>query len=317
MVLCLIGTNTISFANDVDFSDLEGFGRLRLYPCLRAEEVIENCADADVLLVNKTDLNARVVKALPQLRYIGLYSTGYNNVDLAACRERGIVVSNTPGYSTDAVAQHAVALLLAGAGSLLDYAASVARGDWEKCGVFSYYDYPMVEVNGKTLGIFGFGNIGKKVAEIASALGMRVIVCTRTQPKDSPYECVSREEIFARSDFLSLHCPQNSSTVGLVNRETLALMKPTAILVNTARGGLVDERALAEALNTGRLAGAYLDVVSEEPVKADNPLLRAKNCRLTPHVAWQPRETRRRLHKRVVEHLQAFLAGFPYDVVSD
>ena len=148
MKIYLIGTNTISFANDIDFSDLKAFGELRLFPCLSADEVIESCADADILLVNKTDLSARVIAALPRLKYIGLYSTGFNNVDLSACRARGIVVSNTPDYSTEAVAQHTAALLLAGAGSLLDYTASVARGDWQKCAAFSYYDYPMVEVSG-------------------------------------------------------------------------------------------------------------------------------------------------------------------------
>lgn len=250
------------------------------------------------------------------MKYIGLYSTGFNNVDLSACRARGIVVSNTPDYSTEAVAQHTAALLLAGAGSLLDYTASVARGDWQKCAAFSYYDYPMVEVSGKTLGIFGFGNIGKRAAEIGAALGMRILVHTRTK-REMPYEYVEREELFARADFLSLHCPQGPDTLHIVNGETLSLMKPTAILINTARGGLIDENALADALNGGRLAGAYLDVLSEEPVRPENPLLRAKNCHITPHVAWQPRETRLRLHRRVAEHLAAFLKGRPYDTVTD
>ena len=188
MVICLIGTDTVSFAGDVDFSSLKAFGELRLYPCLTAEQVIENCKDADVLLANKTDLNAEVIAALPRLKYIGLYSTGFNNVDLDAAKARGIAVSNTPDYSTDAVAQHTISLLLAGAGSLIDYTASVARGDWEKCSAFSYYDYPMLEVSGKTLGIFGLGHIGAKVAGVASAVGMRVIVLTRTRRSYCPYE---------------------------------------------------------------------------------------------------------------------------------
>ena len=316
MKIYLIGTNTISFANDIDFSDLKAFGELHLFPCLSADEVIESCADADILLVNKTDLSAHVIAALPRLKYIGLYSTGFNNVDLSAYRARGIVVSNTPDYSTEAVAQHTAALLLAGAGSLLGYTASVARGDWQKCAAFSYYDYPMVEVSGKTLGIFGFGNIGKRAAEIGAALGMRILVHTRTK-REMPYEYVEREELFARADFLSLHCPQGPDTLHIVNGETLSLMKPTAILINTARGGLIDENALADALNGGRLAGAYLDVLSEEPVRPENPLSRAKNCHITPHVAWQPRETRLRLHRRVAEHLAAFLEGRPYDTVTD
>lgn len=317
MNICLIGTDTVAFAGDVDFSSLKKFGELRLYPCLSADQAIENCADADVLLVNKTDLSARVIAALPRLKYIGLYSTGFNNVDLSACKKRGIVVSNTPDYSTDAVAQHALALLLAGAGSLLDYTASVRRGDWEKCAAFSYYDYPMVEVSGKTLGIFGFGNIGRKVAKAAAALGMKILVCTRTKKADCPYEYAEKEALFSRSDFLSLHCPQNAETFGLIGEKSLALMKPTAILINTARGGLIDERALADALDGGRLAGAYLDVASEEPIRSDNPLLKAKNCHMTPHIAWQPLETRLRLHERVTEHLAAYLAGRPYDVVND
>ena len=269
MNICLIGTDTIAFAGDVDFSSLKKFGELRLYPCLSADQVIENCADADVLLVNKTDLSARVIAALPRLKYIGLYSTGFNNVD------------------------------------------------WENCAAFSYYDYPMVEVSGKTLGIFGFGNIGRKVAKAAEALGMKILVCTRTKKADCPYEYAEKEALFSRSDFLSLHCPQNAETLGLIGEKSLALMKPTAILINTARGGLIDERALADALDGGRLAGAYLDVVSEEPIRSDNPLLKAKNCHMTPHIAWQPLETRLRLHERVTEHLEAYLAGRPYDVVND
>lgn len=316
MVICLIGTNTISFSDDVDFSTLKQYGELRLYPGLTAEETIANCQDADILLVNKTDLCAKVIESLPCLKYIGLYSTGYNNVDLDACKKRNIVVCNTPDYSTDAVAQHAIALLLAGAGSLVDYVNSVARGDWEKCSVFSYYDYPMVEIKGKTLGIFGLGNIGKRVAEIGAALGMEILVCTRTRRSGCPWKYVTKEELFSRADFLSLHCPQNAETKGLVNAETLALMKPSAILINTARGGLIDEQALADALNGGRLAGAFLDVVSVEPIRSDNPLLHAKNCRLTPHIAWQPQETRLRLHRRVEEHLAAFFRGTPYDVVN-
>ena len=316
MVICLIGTNTVSFSGDVDFSSLEKYGDLRLYPSLTAEETIARCSDADVLLVNKTDLSEKVIASLPRLKYIGLYSTGYNNVDLAACKKRGIVVSNTPDYSTDAVAQHAVALLLAGAGSLVDYVCSVERGDWQRCSGFSYYDYPMVEVKGKTLGIFGYGSIGKRVAEIGAALGMRVIVCTRTRRPGCPFPYVDKETLFSQSDFLSLHCPQTPETQGLIDARALAKMKRTAILINTARGGLIDESALAAALNENRIAGAYLDVVSEEPVRADNPLLKAKNCRLTPHVAWQPLETRLRLHKRVEEHLAAFLSGGPRDVVG-
>ena len=255
MVICLIGTNTISFSGDVDFSSLEKYGDLRLYPSLTAEETIARCSDADVLLVNKTDLSEKVIASLPRLKYIGLYSTGYNNVDLAACKKRGIVVSNTPDYSTDAVAQHAVALLLAGAGSLVDYV----------CSGFSYYDYPMVEVKGKTLGIFGYGSIGKRVAEIGAALGMRVIVCTRTRRPGCPFPYVDKETLFSQSDFLSLHCPQTPETQGLIDARALAKMKRTAILINTARGGLIDESALAAALNENRIAGAYLDVVSEEP----------------------------------------------------
>lgn len=315
MVICLIGENTVSFAGDVPLSSLEKYGTLRLYPCLSGEETAEKCNDADILLANKTDLSEKVIAALPRLKYIGLYSTGYNNVDLDACKKRGIVVCNTPDYSTEAVAQHAIALLLSGAGSLPEYMRSVERGDWQRCSAFSYYDYPMVEVSGKTLGIFGYGHIGKRVAEIGAALGMRVLVCTRTQKPGCPFPYADKDTLFARSDFLSLHCPLTPQTRNLIDEKALAQMKKSAILVNTARGGLVDEKALARALNEGRLAGACLDVVSEEPVRADNPLLSAKNCRLTPHIAWQPLETRLRLHRRVEEHLAAFLAGHPYDVV--
>ena len=317
MNICLIGTDTIAFAGDVDFSSLKKFGELRLYPCLSADQVIENCADADVLLVNKTDLSARVIAALPRLKYIGLYSTGFNNVDLSACKKRGIVVSNTPDYSTDAVAQHTLALLLAGAGSLLDYTASVRRGDWEKCAAFSYYDYPMVEVSGKTLGIFGFGNIGRKVAKAAVALGMKILVCTRTKKADCPYEYAEKEALFSRSDFLSLHCPQNAETLGLIGEKSLALMKPTAILINTARGPIVDEAALIDALTTGKIATAGLDTYEREPLPKDHPLLTLDNVVASAHAGGNTKDNDINMVNYVYHNIVAFDRGEPLNTPGD
>ena len=247
---------------------------------------------------------------------MGVFATGYNCIDISACREKGIVVCNVPDYSTHAVSQHAFALLLSLYGKINEYTSSVASGDWVKSETFCYFPWATRELYGKTFGVYGYGSIGRAAAKIAEAFGMKVIVCTRTIPENCKYEIVSKEEIFKRSDVLSLHCPLTESTKGLVNERTLALMKPSAVLVNTARGGLVDEHALASALNEGRLYGACLDTVAEEPMLADNPLLGAKNCLITPHVAWVAHETRVRLVGIAAENLEMFLKGTPQNIVN-
>ena len=303
-------------AGDINFSALEKLGEVSYYDVLSPAALARAAGGAQALLVNKARVDETLLEQCPDLKYVGTYATGYNNVDLAACDRRGITVCNVPGYSTNAVAQHVFALLLMFCGAVDKYASSVAKGDWKRAKTFSYMPWSTHEVYGRTFGVYGYGNIGRAVAGIAEAFGMRVIVCTRTRPADCPYEIVGPDEIFTRSHFLSLHCPLTEQTEGLVNERTISLMRRDAVLINTARGGLVDEKALAAALNGGRIAGACLDVIAVEPMKKDCPLFRAKHCIITPHVAWVPRETRQRLVDAVAENLENFIAGNPVNVVN-
>lgn len=308
--------NTVSYDNDVDFKEIEKLGEVRYADPETKEELIEACKDADAVLVNKVMMDEYVVSRLPRLKYIGVFATGYNNLDLAACKARGIVCCNAPGYSTNAVAQHAIGMLLAAAGSFPLYFASVRRGDWTKVKDFTYHTYPTFEVAGSTLGIIGYGNIGKRVAGIARAMDMKVIVNTRSKIEDEGIEQVTTEEIFRRSDFLSLHCPLNDSTREIVNANTLSLMKPTAAIINTARGGLINEPDMAGALRTGKIRCLFADTVAVEPMPLDNPLYRLENCFITPHTAWLAANTRQKLVSTVADNLRAFLNGAPKNVIS-
>lgn len=310
-----VDTQTVSYG-DIDFSPIEALGDVTFYNVLTPDELVVAAKDADVLLVNKAEVTRALAQSCPRLKYVGTYSTGYNNVDTVALKELGIVASNVPGYSTNAVCQHVFALMLMFAGKTDAYAASVADGEWIRSKAFCYFPWTMSEIYGKTLGIYGYGNIGRAVARVAEAFGMNVIVHTRSVPKDCPYELVSSDGIFARSDFLSFHCPLNAQTQKIINARTLSLMKPTAVIINTARGALADEYALKEALNSGKIAGACLDVIATEPMRADCPLIGAKNCIITPHIAWGPRETRTRLVGIVAENLRAFLNGSPQNVIT-
>lgn len=305
-----VDTCTVS-CGDIDFSALGELGEVTFYDVLSAGGLIHAAENADALLVNKASVDEKLISSCKNLRYVGTYSTGYNNIDLDACAKAGITVCNVPGYSTHAVSQHVFALLLSFVGEIQKYGSSVARGDWKRAKTFCYMPWQTREIYGKTFGIYGFGNIGRATARIAEAFGMRVIVHTRTRPEDCPYELVSAEEIFAQSDFLSLHCPLNDKTRGIVNEQSIALMKREAIIINTARGGLIDEVALAKALNSGRISGACLDVLTDEPMRKDCPLIKAKNVLITPHIAWIPRETRQRLVGEVADNLACFIAGSP------
>ena len=256
-----------------------------------------------------------MISSLPKLKYIGLTATGYNNVDIEYVREKGITICNVPNYSTVDVAQHVFAFLLHYANKINEYDASVKDGDWLKSKTFCYFDTPIVELYNKTMGIIGFGNIGKKVADIASAFGMKVLVYSRTK-KQSEYEFCSKEELFKRSDFISLHCPLNEKTSRLINKETLSLMKPTSVLINTSRGGVIDEYALKEALEQGKIKHALLDVLTIEPMNKDCPLIGVKNVTFTPHVAWAPVECRQRLIEIVAQNVKAFIDGNPQNVVN-
>ena len=300
----------------MDFSEFSGLGEVKFFGEIPREELFDLCADRDALIVNKVEVDEALLAACPNLKYVGTFATGYNVVDIEACRRRGVTVCNAPNYSTHSVSQHVFALLLNFYGQISKYTSSVAAGDWIRSKTFTYFPYPTYELYGKTFGVFGYGNIGKSVAKIAEAFGANVVVSTRTPPKGCPYKIADFEELLKTSDILSLHCPLTEKTANLIDAKALRLMKSNAVLINTARGGLVDEAALADALNSGKIAGACLDTVAVEPMRADNPLYGAKNCLITPHIGWVPRETRKRLLGIAAGNLRAFMEGRPINVVS-
>lgn len=302
---------------DVSFAPMEAVGEITYYDVLPPERIAEAIGDRDAVVVNKANITAEIMDACPNLKFIGLFATGYNNIDTVAAAQRGIAVCNVPGYSTQSVAQHTIALMLHFASRVDEYAASVARGDWANAATFSYLSFPSRELAGQTLGIYGYGNIGREVAKIALAFGMKVIATVRTpRAAEVGVEYVTVEELFARSDYLSLHCPLTEQTRHLVNAQTLSLMKPTAYIINTARGGVIEEDALVDALNSGRLAGAGIDVLDREPMRPGHPYLTAKNCYITPHVAWGTIDARTRLIDMVADNLRAFEAGNPINRVN-
>lgn len=302
---------------DLRMDALEQLGEVAFYDRTAQEEIVGRIGDASVVLTNKARITREVMEACPQIRYIGVLATGYNVVDIAAAKERGIVVTNVPAYSTQAVAQHTMALLLASMSRVSEYNARVKRGDWCASPDFCFFAGPMEEIAGKTLGIVGFGHIGQAVARAALGLDMRVIVHTRT-PKVG-FEVVrfaAMDELLAQSDVITLHCPLTAQTQGLIGGEAIAQMKDGVRVINTARGPLVDGRAMAEALARGRVACYMADVMETEPPEKENPLLLAPNTILTPHVAWAPRQTRERLMEISINNVRAFLAGAPQNVVS-
>lgn len=302
---------------DLSWAPLEALGRVTVYDSTPADCVVRRAQDAEALIVNRIVLNRAVLDALPKLRYIGTLATGYNTIDVRAAREKGVTVCNVPLYCVETVAQLTLALLLALCCRVEQLSAVTRSGGWNDAVEATHTTAPILELSGKTLGILGFGNIGRAVAQLGLALGMRVLVHSRTQ-RTLPAGCTwcGFETLFETADVVSLHCPLTDETRGIVSASVLARMKPTALLINTARGALVDENALADALNSGRLAGAGLDVMAEEPPRPDHPLLTAKNCLITPHIAWASREARLRLIDAVAGNLRAFLAGQPVNVVS-
>ena len=300
---------------DLPWTFLNGIVEYQVYERTSPEEVIQRIGDSDAIFLNKIQITKNVFDACPNLKYIGVLATGYNVIDLDAARAHGVTVTNIPAYSTDSVAQHVFSFILYFTNQVAQHSASVMNGDWIKCRDFCFWNGSLSELTGKTLGIFGYGNIGSRVAEIARAFGMNIICCTRT-PKEGMPEAVSFEELLKRSDFLTLHAPLTEQTKNIINKDSLALMKNTAYLINTARGGFVVEDELADCLNEGKIAGYAADVLLQEPMAADCPLLKAKNCIITPHIAWAPRETRKRLQGIAEENLKAWIAGKPINVVS-
>ena len=303
---------------DLSWAPLEALGPCRVYDRTPPAETRARCHGAAIVLTNKTVLDGDLIGSLPDLRYIGVMATGYNVVDLAAARARQIPVTNVPAYSTPSVVQLTFALLLELTHHVGRHARGVREGRWSASPDFCYWETPLVELAGRGFGIVGFGNVGRSVAGVAVAFGCRVLVHTRTPPPEAPpgVQFVDLPTLFRDSDVVSLHCPLTPQTRHLVNRERLALMKPSAYLLNCGRGPLVDEAALAEALNTGRLAGAGLDVLETEPPAPDHPLLTARDCVITPHLGWATRAARERLLATVVENVRAFLSGRPRHVVN-
>ena len=302
---------------DVDWGRLKSLGELTIFEKTLEHEIVERARDADIVITNKTPLSGETLKQLTKCRYVGTLSTGYNVVDLQMADALGIVVSNVPTYCTQAVAQMTFALLLELTNHVALHDQSVHSGDWSSSSQFCYWKSPLVELEHKTMGILGFGNIGQAVARIAQAMGMEVLVHSRTK-KELPegYTWVDETRLFQESDVLSVHCPLTSQTEGFICRKRLSLMKKSAFFINTSRGQVVREADLAEALNTGTIAGAALDVLSQEPPEKDNPLLTAKHCIITPHISWAARESRISLIETVTDNIEHFLMGNPQNVVN-
>ena len=296
---------------DLSWSGMEALGEFTVYDRTAPSELLERSEGAEVLITNKTLITAENMAELPNLKYIGVLATGYNVVDIDAAKARGIVVTNIPAYSTNSVAQMVFAHVLNITQHVGHYADENAKGRWSSNADFCYWDTNLVELDGKKMGIVGLGNIGKATARIALAFGMEVLAYTSKEQKDLPLgvKKVTLDELFAESDVLSLHCPLTPDTKEMVNANRLRMMKPNAILINTGRGPLVNEQDLADALNEGRIAGAGLDVLSVEPALANNPLLSAKNCFITPHIAWATKEARTRLMDIAVNNLKSYQEG--------
>ena len=301
---------------DQSWAVIEALGSITYYDRSSPSEVPERCAKAEVIITNKTPISAVTISSATNLKLIAVTATGYNIVDVAAAQARGVVVCNVPGYGTDSVAQHTWALLLELSNQVGLHAQSVRAGEWVQSADWCYLKSPIVELAGKTLGIVGFGRIGQQVAAVGRAFGMRVIFHNRSVLSGTVGEQRSLSQVFAESDVISLHCPLTADNQGFVNTTLLGAMKPSAFLLNTARGQLINEQDLADALNGGVLAGAGLDVLSTEPPAANNPLLGAKNCILTPHTAWISYEARRRVMAVTGQNIKAFAEGTPQNVVS-
>ncbi|MDU5512226.1 D-2-hydroxyacid dehydrogenase [Enterococcus gilvus] len=306
---------------DLDWQGFEAFGEVTVYDRTSftdKQEIIDRIGEAEAILTNKTPIDEEILSAVPKLKYIGVVATGYNVVDVAAARKRNIPVTNIPSYGTDAVAQFTFALLLEIANQVGVHNASVQKGEWQQSTDFTYQKTPLMELRGKTIGLIGYGEIAQATATIAHAFNMKVIYWNH-RPKKAQEDWakqVSIEELYQQADIISLHVPQTSETEKMINQKTIARMKEGVILLNTARGGLLDEAAVADALNRGQIFAAGVDVVSKEPMTKDNPLMSAKNCIITPHIAWRPLETRERLMEIAVDNFAAYLAGKEKNVVN-
>ncbi len=306
---------------DISWDGIRQFGDVTVYDRTdtgNEKEIIERIGDAEAVFTNKTPLSKHVFEACPALKYTGVLATGYNVVDISAARENGVTVTNIPTYGTAVVGQFAIALLLEICSRVGHHDQAVHSGAWENCNDWCFWDYPLIELDGKTMGIIGFGRIGQTTGRIAKALGMNVLA-NDAAPNDSGKqiaEYVDKDELFARSDVIALHCPLFPDTEGIICRENIEKMKDGVIILNNSRGPLINEQDLADALNSGKVYAAGLDVVSTEPIRGDNPLLKAKNCIITPHMSWGAKESRQRLMEIAASNLEAFVKGEPQNVVN-
>lgn len=312
MNICILDGYTLN-PSDLSWEGIKALGNCDIHDRTKPEEIAERAANAEIILTNKVVLDARQIEQLPKLKYIGVLATGYNVVDLEAARKRGITVTNIPSYSTMSVAQMVFAHLLNVTHHVAHYAEEVGKGAWENCSDFCFYDTPLIELAGKTMGIVGLGNTGMAAAKIALAFGMKVIAKTSKSTAQLPEGITpaTLDTLLAEADVISLNCPLTESTKGIINRQTIEKMKSSAILINTGRGPLVNENDLAEALDSGRIAAFCADVLSTEPPSPENPLLKARNCYLTPHIAWATLEARKRLMKIAADNIKEFIEGKP------
>lgn len=312
MKICILDGYSLN-PGDLDWSPVERLGDVTLFDRTPADKIVERAADADIVLTNKVPFSADTLRQLPRLRFICVLATGYNIIDTEAAARQGVVVANIPAYSTMSVAQMAFAHILNITNHVASYAREVADGKWTNCPDFCFWDSALTELAGKTMGIVGLGNTGMATARIAVAMGMKVVAMTSKSADTLPEGITPAplDDVLASADVVSLHCPLTSSTRHLINAEAIGKMKPSAILINTGRGPLVDEQAVADALNGGRLAAFGADVLSQEPPRGDNPLLSARNCFLTPHIAWATLEARTRLMSTATENVRQFIAGEP------
>lgn len=307
---------------DISWERLQRFGECTVYDrtsLTNVEETIERIGEAEIVFTNKTPLPAAVLERCPGIKFIGVLATGYNVVDVKKAREQGIVVSNIPTYGTAAVGQFAIALLLEICHHIGHHDKAVHAGRWETNPDWCFWDYPLIELADKTIGIIGYGRIGQSTGRIAQALGMRVLAYDsypNRELESSTCQYAPLEGVLTQSDVIALHCPLFPETEGIINKETIAKMKDGVIIINNSRGPLINEQDLADALESGKVAAAGVDVVSTEPVKGDNPLLKAKNCIITPHISWAPKESRKRLMDIAVDNLEAFLKGNPVNEVN-
>lgn len=317
MKIVVLDSETVS-QNDVSLDEIKALGDVEVYGYTKNEDVAEKIGDAEGVICNKCLITDEVFEKCKNLKYVGLFATGYNNVDISSATRHGAVVCNVPSYSTNSVAQHTFAFILDYFNRVSEYNKTVQNGDWVNYKLFSYFYIPIQEISEMTLGIIGFGEIGQKVCEIAKAFGMDVVAYSRTEKKitDAGIKAVSLEELLKTSDVVTLHCPLTEETKEIINEKTLKMMKNTALLVNTSRGGVINEQDLANALNNGEISHACVDVITYEPMREDCPLRNAKNCTITPHIAWAPKKTRERLLEVVAENIRCYMDKKPQNVVN-